>query len=199
MIQQRVDNQVPTPHSLLTRLRDGSDGDDWQLFHELYADLMRRWFLRAGIPAGELEDLMQDSLLALVNGIRRFDHNGRTGAFRTWLKTVVLHRAASWFRCFRGRQEFAGTIQPSELAAVEDRMLPAEWEREHDEHVLRKLLRLVKADVSETTWSAFYQQSFENALPADVALKLGISQNAALLAKSRVVRRLRVLAQGLID
>ena len=35
--------------------------------------------------------------------------------------------------------------------------------------------------------------------PADVAVELGLSLNSVLLAKSRVLRRLRSEAQGLVD
>jgi RNA polymerase sigma-70 factor (ECF subfamily) len=192
-------NPVPTPLSLLARLRSDNQGDHWRLFCDLYSGLIRRWFIRAGIPAVELDDLLQDSMLALVNGIRQFDHNGRAGAFRCWLKSVVVHRAATWFRRNRGRKEMFVSGLLVTIESINDRMLPSEWEKEHDQYVLQKLLRLVKTEVSETTWTAFYRQAFENASAATVALDLGISVNAALLAKSRVLRRLRALAEGLID
>lgn len=192
-------NQMPTPVSLLARLKCDNDATDWQRFVNLYVDLIRRWFIRAGIPTHELDDLLQDCMVSLMKGIKQFEHNGRPGAFRCWLKSVVVHRAASWFRSYRSRREFAFAGLPSEFASIEDQMLPLEWEKEHDDYVLQKLLRIVKADVSETTWVAFYRQAFENVQPTSLASELGISENAVLLAKSRVLRRLRKLAEGLID
>jgi RNA polymerase sigma-70 factor, ECF subfamily len=199
MIPQGIDNQFPTPLSLLARLRSGSDGTDWKNFVDLYSDLIRRWLARAGVPAGEVDDLLQDSLVDLVNGISQFDHNGRAGAFRNWLKTVVVHRAASWFRRSHRRRELASETLLPWTTAIEDRMQASGWQQEHDEYVLRNLMQRVRCDVSETTWTAFYRQAVKNAMPADVALELGISKNAAILAKSRVLRRLRDLAQGLVD
>ncbi len=199
MYPQNYIQQMPTPVSLIARLRSESDGGDWQQFVDLYTDLIRRWFVRAGVPATELDDLLQDCMLALLKGIKHFDHNGHVGAFRCWLKSVVVHRATSWFRQYRGRREFTVDRLPFDLTTVADRLFPSEWEKEHDEYVLRKLLRVVKADFSDTTWTAFYRQSFENASPAELAIELGISQNAVLLAKCRVLRRLRTLAEGLID
>jgi RNA polymerase sigma-70 factor (ECF subfamily) len=49
------------------------------------------------------------------------------------------------------------------------------------------------------TWRAFRRQVVDGAAAAAVATELGISVNAALLAKSRVLRRLRDEAGGLLD
>jgi RNA polymerase sigma-70 factor (ECF subfamily) len=86
-----------------------------------------------------------------------------------------------------------------EWLAVEDRMLAGSWEREHDEHILRQLMNLVEPEFTATTWAAFRGQVSGQISPVQVARELGITVNAALIAKSRVLRRLRQEAAGLVD
>src|SRR6185312_14975562 len=72
-----------------------------------------------------------------------------------------------------------------------------QWDREHDQHVFRQLLAAIEQDFTPATWAAFRRTAVEGASVAVVALELGISENAVLLAKSRVLKKLRTEAAGL--
>ena len=84
-----------------------------------------------------------------------------------------------------------------EQMADPDSDLARQWDREHDEHVVQKLLAAVKSDFNATTWEAFRRLALEGLPAARVAEELGMPENAVLLAKSRVIRRLRREAGGL--
>ncbi len=73
------------------------------------------------------------------------------------------------------------------------------WDEEHDAMVLKRIVKVVRADFKETTWTAFQRYAIEKTPPAEVAAELNISLNSVLLAKSRVLRRMREEAAGLID
>jgi len=73
------------------------------------------------------------------------------------------------------------------------------WNREHDEHVLRRLLELVEPEFTSPVWQAFRGVALEGKPAAEVAAELGATVNAVFLAKSRVLRRLRQEARGLVD
>ena len=188
-----------TPLSLLERLRESDRTDDWDALVEIYRGLITLWLVRAGVERNDLDDLVQESLLALVRGIKSFRHNGNPGAFRCWLRRLVVNRAVTHFRGQRRRQSKQQSGVPASVQAVEDRMLDARWEEEHDRHVLNQLLRLAEGDFSWTTWRAFSLQVFDNFSPATAGQELGISPNAAMIAKSRVLKRLRDMAQGMIE
>jgi RNA polymerase sigma-70 factor (ECF subfamily) len=74
-----------------------------------------------------------------------------------------------------------------------------QWDREHDQHVFRQLLSVIEPDFTTATWLAFRRSALEGLSAAAVAAELGISENAVLLAKSRVLKRLRAEAAGLVD
>lgn len=73
------------------------------------------------------------------------------------------------------------------------------WDEEHDRHVANRLLEIVRGDFDSTTWQTFRRLAMDGASGADVAAELGISVNAVLLAKSRVLRRLRQEVKGILD
>ena len=73
------------------------------------------------------------------------------------------------------------------------------WDGEHDRYVLRQLLDLVKPHFAPATWMAFYRVALKGETPRDVATEMQISLNAVVTAKSRVLRRLRKEAEGLVD
>jgi len=58
---------------------------------------------------------------------------------------------------------------------------------------------LIEPQFEATTLTAFRRVVFGERLPADVAWELGISVNAVLLAKSRVLARLRHEAADFLE
>ena len=72
------------------------------------------------------------------------------------------------------------------------------WDEEHDRHVVRQLLELIRPEFRPASWDAFTGVMLDGKKPADVANALGVSVNAVLLAKSRVLARLRQVGLGII-
>ena len=72
------------------------------------------------------------------------------------------------------------------------------WDREHDEYVARRLLNLMEPEFAERTWRAFRRQVLDGIKADEVARELGTTVNAVLLAKSRVLNRLRQEGRGLM-
>ena len=54
-------------------------------------------------------------------------------------------------------------------------------------------------EFAPSTWQAFQRLAVDGRPAAEVAAELGTTVNAVLLAKSRVLRRLRQEARGLVD
>lgn len=191
-----------TPISLLDRLTQRAEESDWERFVGVYQSLIERWLSRAGVEGGDRDDLTQEILTVLVRALPGFEHNGHAGAFRKWLRTIVLHRVLQFCRQ-RDQQprslQALGCQHESEALLMEDRVLTASWEREHDEHVLRQLLKLVQRDFTLSTWTAFQRHVLDGNSVEEVARQLSLTPNAVMIAKSRVLKRLRREAAGLID
>jgi RNA polymerase sigma-70 factor (ECF subfamily) len=193
---------METSASLLERLRVSADACAWERLIDLYEPLIRGWLWRHDLQHADSDDLVQDVLGVLVKELPHFEHNGRPGAFRSWLRTITVHCLRRFWRARLYRADAAGGSDWEEhFRQLEDPTsgLSNLWDDEHDRHVLRKLLAMVEPDFQATTWQAFRRVVLDGVPAATVAADLGLSINAVALAKSRGLQRLRQEAQGLLD
>ena len=191
-----------TSLSLLQQMRQSPGDEAWARLHRLYEPLIRKWLIRYDLKPDDADDVTQEVLLALSSNIGAFAHNGRAGAFRAWIKGILIHRLRRFWSA-RERQPPAkgGSDMNRRLAELDDPVsdLSLVWNREHDQFVLARLLSVVESRFEPRTWSAFRMTALEGVEARLVAEKLGISRNAVLIAKSRVLSRLRQEASGLVE
>ena len=192
---------METSVSLLERLAAAPTDDDWRRLLDLYQPLLRAWIARAGVAASDVDDLVQDVLVVVFREVAGFEWRGK-GAFQAWLRTILAHRIRDFFRGQKYRPTATGDSdflrQLDELESP-DSALSKLWDREHDEHVAASLMRRVQGDFAPETWQAFRRHALEGEPAAQVAKALGQSLNSVLLAKSRVLNRLRQEAAGLVE
>jgi RNA polymerase sigma-70 factor (ECF subfamily) len=191
-----------TSVNLLDRLRTQPDSRSWQRLVAVYTPLIHGWLRRYALRPEDADDLVQEVLSAVVRDLPRFQHDQRRGAFRCWLRTITVHRLRHFWRTQRSGPVATGDSAVAEqLRQLEDpdSSLSRLWDEEHDRHVLRRLLELVEPEFAATAWQAFRRVGLGGERAATVAADLGMSVNAVLLAKSRVLRRLRQEAHGLVD
>ena len=150
----------------------------------------------------QADDLVQEVLMAVSKELKSFDHSGRPGAFRSWLRTILANRLRNFWRAqgrrpqARGDSDIERRLQLLEDPASE---LSEIWNRQHDRHVVRRLLATTESSFEPSTWKAFCRVAIEGARPDLVATELGISLNAVFIAKFRVLKRLREEAEGLVE
>ena len=189
-----------TSVSLLDRLKAARpDASDWNRLQGIYLPLIQRWLKRVPGLGDEADDLAQEVFLVVVRELPRFERR-RQGSFRAWLRNITVNKVWS-FSKQRDRRPTVGldlTDGFLDQMATPDSELAREWDREHDEHVVQKILAAVQPDFHPTTWEAFQRFALDGLPAARVAEELGLTENAVLLAKSRVVRRLREEAGDLV-
>jgi RNA polymerase sigma-70 factor (ECF subfamily) len=197
MRAQAVD---PTSLSLLDRLKAaGPDASDWNRLHGIYLPLIERWLGRVPGLGDESADVAQEVLVVVFREVPRFDRQ-HEGSFRAWLRQVTVNKIRN-YRRKRHRRPAVG-LDPADgfLERLSDPNddLAREWDRDHDLHIVQKLLAVVQSDFSPTTWTAFQQFGVDGVPAGRVAEELGLSENAVILAKSRVLKRLREEAGDLL-
>ena len=183
---------METSVTWIGRLAGSPDGDDWRRLDAAYRPLLLGWAARAGV-GGAAEDVVQDVMVAVVERVGEFEHRG-PGAFRAWLRGILANHVR---RHFARRRATPGV----DLDAVADPHidLGRVWDREHDEYFAARALRAAEGDFAPATWAAFRMQVVDGRGAAAAAAAAGITLNAALLAKSRVLKRLREELRGLTD
>jgi RNA polymerase sigma-70 factor (ECF subfamily) len=187
-----------TPLSLLDRLRRDPDEASWRRLAELYSPFILRQLQQQGISALDGEDLLQEILLVVIRELPEFDHSGRKGAFRTWIRGITTHRMLGYWRS-RRHEGNGGSVPNLEQLEDPESDLNRVWDLEHNRYIAQRLLEGIESEFSAPVWRSFHRQVIEGLPAAEVAEELGLTVNAVLIAKSRVLRRLRLEGRGLID
>lgn len=190
-----------TSRSFLEELADNASPQSWDRLARLYSPLLRTWLNRHGVQQADADDMIQDVLMVVVAELGRFRHNERPGAFRAWLKGIVLNRLRNFWRGRERHQGQGGSDMLRRLNELQDPKseLSVVWDREHEQHVLQQLLESIAPHFNEKTQNIFRRLVFDGLPPADVAAEFKISLSGVFSAKSRVLRELRRIGKGLID
>ncbi len=190
-----------TRQSLLIRAQAGDEAS-WKDLADLYRPFLMNWLRQQDLPEADREDLAQEILVSVVKYLPAFQHPGRPGAFRSWLRAIAANRMCDYWRSREPQAPVSGGSGVAEVlsqVADPDSALNRRWDEEHDRYVLRCLLDLVEEEFEPNTFRAFRRLTLDDASGADVAVELGMSVGAVYVAKSRVMRRIREEAAGLID
>src|SRR3954471_2830791 len=165
-----------TSKTLLERARDPADADSWRRLTDLYSPLIRRWVRSSITQAADADDLVQEVLTTLVRELPRFQHTPRPGSFRAWLRGITVNRLREYWRSQRDQPRSAGNDQALEaLHQFEDptSLLSRQWDREHDQHVARKILESIRLEFEPAIWHAFERVVRDGRPAAEVADELG--------------------------
>ena len=188
-----ADHPPSTSLTLLQRLRD-NEPDAWRVMVGLYEPLVRHWCGRRGVRGADAEDAAQEVFRAAASGLARFRREQPGDSFRAWLRGITRNVLLQHFRRAASQpQASGGTDALLRINEVSQDDPPAEDEDPPSEldALRQRALELVRAQVGERTWQAFWLVAVEGQAPADVAARFGVSPNAVRLSKSRVLRRLK--------
>ncbi|MEM9369109.1 MAG: sigma-70 family RNA polymerase sigma factor [Planctomycetota bacterium] len=192
----------PTRISLLEELKHSGAEAAWREFCGIYERLIRQWLRRESLQECDIDDVTQDVLTALVTAVPTFCHNGRVGAFRCWLRRLVSNRLRrSWESKSREQRALAGV----DLADLSDQLaddtshLSSIWDLEHDQFVLRSLLKTLRTRFAKQSLDAFERISIDRESAQSVAKDLGMTLGAVRVAQHRVSKALREISGDLVS
>ena len=186
-----------TSTTLLKQIAGAAEHPRWREFVAKYRPMMEG-FMRERFPELEAEDMVQETLLALMEALPGYVESrgdGEKGAFHNYLTGVLRHKALVALRS-RGRREklerrHAAESEPEGAAAAEE----AEWRETVYAAALEQLL--ADPSVNERHKQMFVRTAVLGEKPADVAASLLSTRDAVEQAKRRMTARLRDLVERL--
>lgn len=188
--------------TLLTRLKDGRDGDAWREFVHLYGPVVYRFARNRGLQDADAADLMQDVLRSVARNAGRMEYDPKKGTFRGWLYTVTRNKIYNFLSSQKNRPRGTGDADAQErldaTPAREEEGPDADWEKEYQRRLSARAMEIVKGEFHANTWSAFWQTAVEGKPAAEVGAALKMSAGAVYVAKSRVLARLRDEVQKML-
>jgi RNA polymerase sigma factor (sigma-70 family) len=190
------DSILDTRNSLLLRLPNKQDIDAWDQFVEIYQPLVFRLARSKGFQDADAHDIVQEVMIAVSKAIHRWDPDASKGRFRDWLFRIARNLMIN----FLTRRKYRPLAQEPNagewLEAHPDPQADATaLSREFDWEYRRELYRIaaerVKEAVRSATWLAFQLSSVEQVPVTEVSKRLDMTEGAILVAKCRVIARLR--------
>ncbi len=185
------------PDTSMTLLRDVVDSRHarWDVLYSRYRPMMET-FLALHFPGLDADDIIQETLIALVNKLPTYRYApNETGHFRNYLTGIVRRKA---LRACRKQR-----CQDEAMRAYRDEPSPCSAEWDEDEKAWREsiyeiALGQVLSDdsVQNRTKQIFVRTAVNNEKPEAVAKAFGVSRNVVDQAKRRMIEKMRgIVAQ----
>ena len=197
---QHSPDSVSTSSSLLVRAKN-NEAAAWDRIVLLYSPLIFHWCRRWNLRHVDAENLRQDVMLAIYNGISRFS-NGESSTFRGWIWTIAYRKYVDFVRRAQGQPNaYGGSDALEQIANAECSQTRTSEDVLAEERTIlyRRAIELIRSEFSERDWNAFRRLVSHDRKAKDVAEELGMSVNAVYLAKSRIRKRLRDQFSDLIE
>src|SRR5262249_5413542 len=187
------DTSSGTGSLLLLALSDPANPQFWDAFVDCYGPKIHGWCRQRGLQEADAQDVTEEALTQLVQKLRVFAYDPDKGSFRSWLKTLTHH---AWCDYLESRRRACGDSTGPEtqerletLEARED--LFKALEESFDFEVLEEAKARVRLRITPRDWQIFEDLALGGRSGPAVARELKISVSAALMAKSRVQKKLR--------
>ncbi len=189
---------LSTSLTLLQRVRRADDQAAWERFVLLYTPLLFRWAQRAGLVEQDAMDAVQEIFANLLVEMPRFAVDPARGSFRAWLKTVSVNQCRKQVRK-RSLASGRGGDDDVLQAVLGGDAWEEVWNADYQSCVFRKAMQIMQSQFEAKTWQAAWELAVNGLTAAEASQKLGMSESAVYVAKSRVMRRLRQELAGLLD
>ncbi len=189
--ERNLDADV-TRISLLSRVRNGTDGAAWAEFENRYRDLVVRYALAQGVQHADADDICQVVMMSLAKALRNFHYSSERGRFRTYLGRVVRNAVAR----FRSRPNSFALSLDNSVGAADDiaggDQADALWEQEWIDHHYRLALRTVRETFDPQSVKIF-ERLVDGRTVDEVAATYHTTEQAVHKIKQRIRARMAEL------
>ena len=135
---------IPTRQSLLSRLRDWNDQDNWKVFFDTYWRIIYNAAVKAGLTDAEAQDVVQETVVSVMKSMPDFKYDVQKGSFKGWLLRLTNWRIADQLRkrqrgITRGNLEPRTSTRTATIERVADpasAQLEARWDVEWEQNLM---------------------------------------------------------------
>lgn len=184
---------------MLEELRSTHSSARWNEFFVEYGQLLQRWLISKQVSPADAEDVCQETMVAILSDLPRFEHNGRTGAFRLWLKRILMNRIRRVVSKRISRKEVNNLAQLAETLTDEETELSADLRKEHEQFVLGQLLTKAKSQFPEQRVQMFRELVIDEHPIEDLAAKYEMTTGAIRVQQHRILKWLREVGSGMME
>jgi len=189
-------DQWITTTQLLDELKATGSAPAWDQFCRHFQPVVVNFARQLGLSQADAEDAAQETMAAFFKAFEGGKYDRGIGRLSSWLfgvaKRVILN--------LRGRRPLEQLIADKTTGTSfwdlieDDNSIQQTWENEWRLMALKGCLEQVRREFDSKVVTAFELYGLHGIDIEDVCRQLAMSRNAVYIAKSRVLSRLRVLA-----
>ncbi len=179
-----------TNHTLLRRMREGGDESAWHSFRAFYSPLIATRGRDYRLNVNEIEQLIQNVLLAVHQEHVLTNYDPARGHFRDYLRTITSRQAT---RILEQRIPPARGMEE----VPDEATLEKQWEEEWKKFLYDRALDEMKDNMDTKAYMAFELHAIQGRPADEVAKLLGLSPNQVYLIRSRGIVRLQNIIERL--
>lgn len=185
--------------ALLKRLNDEGTkvrASAWEQFQKLYAPIIAGFARNLGARPQDVDDIIQDVMLAFFSASSTFVYDPSKGRFRGYLKTCT----------FRALKRIAGKTARFKTVPVQDvdpdsLEIDQAWNANWESQQLEIALKQLKEEYPTSRKLKAFDMHVRQGMPVDqVARELGISEATVYKSKQRVTdelkEKIRIMEDG---
>ena len=187
------------PSTSTTLLRDLTDSQHvrWGEFVRRYQPMMED-YLRAHFSGLEAEDIVSETLVALVDALKNYRYApDETGRFHNYLTGILKHKALYRRKMAERHAESVAAFEDSAKSADDSASLAEEQEWKETVFAIAVQQLLADETIQERTKQVFLRVAINHESPEAVAESFGIKRNAVDQVKSRMMIKLREIVDSL--
>lgn len=190
-----------TRPSFIHNLKD-SQNEAWDTFYSLYAPLIANFAKQRGCSPSQAEDVLQETVLAVLRTIPNFDTHRKKGKFRSLLYKITESKIIDAYRRTKRNvivedPEVIGKYQGVDL--VDEKQSSLIWDKTWENFILSEATRITKEKVQPLTFKCFELTFIKGNKVKDAADLLEISPNLVAQHKHKVYTLIISEAEKLME
>lgn len=187
-----------TSPSLLLRIRDPDNQAAWEEFLSVYTVIVRDYCYQRRLQTADVDDVIQDVMMAVSTAIKRFEYNPAKGRFRAWLGTIAANCIKA--RMSRTTDKTVPTVLAYDVNLNGQCSDPdTDWVSVFSEQIFRTACNRIRKEFADKTWECFDASWIKNEEAVEIAHRLDIPVHSVYVNKSRVLKRLETEVKVLAD
>lgn len=192
---------VSTRESLLDSLKVENAHEAWREFYHLYWAALLRYARKLGLGEHQAEEVLQETMVALMRLLPHFAYDRGKGKFRNFLLTIVHRKSLAMLRRNSRNSEVVwkelrdGLADPYGNGATADAEALALWQ----EALWEEAIRRVRDDgrLANRTYPVFEAYVLQRRPATEVAQTFGLKENAVYQIRNRILRRVHAEVERL--
>lgn len=192
-----------THASMIVRLNN-PESKAWKSFFDFYAQLIRLHGKDCGVKEENLDDLIQDVMIAVSRKTPSFNYDRDKGRFRDYLKKIIRAKAVDTLRGYYRRESCLLHLPDTtkvdmvlDEALPPDQALDRDFSHEWKNDFMKQCLQTLKTSVNPKHYQIFFMLEFRKLPVARVAAFSGLSYVTIYSIRARLESKLAQIARNL--